>query len=137
MKPLHIFSHCSLASSSSNPRLNSSDPNDAARAHIELVIGKKRGAVEQAFMRSLATPRVGHSSLLAVLEPNLPVKPSTLVVNKVTITNAEQTNLMFGPAQAAVARAVIDCVESDIIQKENVNDHYIIVSVYIDKKSRR
>jgi 5,6,7,8-tetrahydromethanopterin hydro-lyase len=42
---------------------------------------------------------------------------------------------MFGPAQAAVARAVVDCVESDIIQKKQVNDIYIIVSVYIDKNA--
>lgn len=104
-------------------------------AHIELVIGGEGGAVEQAFMRSIASPRMGHLSLLAVLEPNLPVKPSTLVVNKVTITNAEQANLMFGPAQAAIARAVIDCVESGVIPKEHIYNHYVIVSVYIDKSA--
>lgn len=62
-------------------------------------------------MNSLAMPRLGHTPLLAVLEPNLQPKPSTLIVNKVTIKNATQASLIFGPAQAAVAKAVMDSVE--------------------------
>ena len=80
-------------------------------AHIDLVIGPKGGAVETAFMNSLAMPRYGHTPLLAVLEPNLQPKPATLMVNKVTIRKASQAILMFGPAQAAIAKAVMDSVE--------------------------
>ena len=101
-------------------------------AHIDLIIGDRGGAVEQAFMTSLAMPRVGHTPLLAVLEPNLPCKPSTLMINKVTIKNASQALLMFGAAQAAVAKAVMDCVEEGTIPKEKANDMYIIVSVFIE-----
>lgn len=101
-------------------------------AHIDLVIGERGTAVEEAFMNSLATPRQGHTPLLAVLEPNLPAKPDTLMINKVTIKNAEQATLMFGPAQAAVAKAVMDCVEENIIPKEKADDLYIIVSVFIE-----
>ena len=101
-------------------------------AHIDLMIGDRGGAVEQAFMTSLAMPRVGHTPLLAVLEPNLPCKPSTLMINKVTIKNASQAILMFGPAQAAVAKAVMDCVEEETIPKEKADDMYIIVSVFIE-----
>jgi 5,6,7,8-tetrahydromethanopterin hydro-lyase len=101
-------------------------------AHIDLVIGERGGTVEQAFMTSIAMPRVGHTPLLAVLEPNLPCKPSTLMINKVTIKNASQAILMFGPAQAAVAKAVMDCVEEGTIPKEKANDMYIIVSVFIE-----
>jgi len=54
-------------------------------AHIDLVIGKKGGAVEQAFVAALASPAKGHTPLLAVLAPNMPTKPPTLIVNKVTI----------------------------------------------------
>lgn len=100
-------------------------------AHIDLVIGEKGGAVEKAFMTSLASPRAGHTPLLAVLEPNLPAKPSTLIVNKVTIKNAKQAILMFGPAQAAVAKAVMDSVEDGILQKEKADDLFIIVSVFL------
>jgi 5,6,7,8-tetrahydromethanopterin hydro-lyase len=101
-------------------------------AHIDLVIGEKGGAVEQAFMTSLASPRAGHTPLLAVLEPNLLAKPSTLMINKVTIKNASQAILMFGPAQAAVAKAVMDSVEDGVIPKEKADDLFIIVSVFIE-----
>jgi len=97
-------------------------------AHIDLVIGGKGGAVESAFMNSLASPQVGHTPLLAVLEPNLPTKPPTLIVNKVTIKNASQAVLMFGPAQAAVAKAVMDSVEEGVIPKDKAEELYIIVS---------
>ncbi|MCW3991381.1 MAG: formaldehyde-activating enzyme [Candidatus Bathyarchaeota archaeon] len=101
-------------------------------AHIDLVIGESGGAVEQAFMTSLASPRAGHTPLLAVLEPNLPSKPSTLIINKVTIKNAKQAILMFGPAQAAVAKAVMDAVEEGVIPKEKADDIFIIVSIFIE-----
>jgi len=100
-------------------------------AHIDLVIGSKGEAVETAFMNSLATPRAGHTPLLAILEPNLPVKPSTLIINKVTIKNQSQVILMFGPAQAAVAKAVIDSVEEKVIDKDEVENMLIIVSIFI------
>lgn len=101
-------------------------------AHIDLVIGERGGPVEFAFMNSLASPRAGHTPLLAVLEPNLPPKPSTLMINKVTIKNAEQAILMFGPAQMAVAKAVMDSVEEGVIPKEKAEDLLIIVSVFIE-----
>src|SRR5659263_119653 len=100
-------------------------------AHIDLVIGPRGGPVETAFMNSLAMPREGHTPLLAVLEPNLQPKPCTLMVNKVTIKNANQAVLMFGPGQAAVAKAVIDSVEEGVIAKSEAQDLLIIVSVFI------
>lgn len=100
-------------------------------AHIDLVVGSKDGAVETAFMNSFATPRAGHTPLLAILEPNLPIKPSTLIINKVTIKNSSQVTLMFGPAQAAIAKAVIDSVEEKIIDKDEVENILIIVSTFI------
>lgn len=100
-------------------------------AHIDLVIGPRGGPVETAFMNSLAMPREGHTPLLAVLEPNLQPKPCTLMVNKVTIKNANQALLMFGAGQAAVAKAVIDSVEDGVIAKGDADDLLVIVSVFI------
>src|SRR6266566_3226629 len=51
----------------------------------------------------------------------LPAKPDTLLFNKVTIKNATQAVQMFGPAQAAVARAVVDSVSSGIIPRDKVD----------------
>ena len=101
-------------------------------AHIDLVIGPKGGPVETAFMSSLAMPRQGHTPLLAVLEPNLQPKPATLIINKVTIKKASQAILMFGPAQAAVAKAVMDSVEDGVINKNDAEDLLIMVSVFVE-----
>ena len=49
----------------------------------------------------------GHTNLLAVVTANLAAKPDTLMTNKVTIKGAKQAVQLFGPAQAAVARAVV------------------------------
>src|SRR6266705_788455 len=77
-------------------------------AHIDLIIGSKSGHAGQAFVNTLANNTDGFTKLLAVVTPNLPAKPDTLLFNKVTIKNATQAVQMFGPAQAAVARAVVD-----------------------------
>jgi 5,6,7,8-tetrahydromethanopterin hydro-lyase len=81
---------------------------------------------------ALSSPAKGHTPLLAVLEPNMPAKPSTLMVNKVTIKGADQAILMFGPAQTAVAKAVMDCVSDGLIPEDQAEDIMIIVSVFIE-----
>ena len=74
-------------------------------AHIDLLIGSKDGPVGVAFANALARQSEGHSNLLAVLTPNVAVKPATVMITKVTIKGAKQAVQMFGPAQAAVAKA--------------------------------
>src|SRR5712671_6316622 len=100
-------------------------------AHIDLIIGSKSGHAGQAFVNTLANNTDGFTKLLAVVTPNLPAKPDTLLFNKVTIKNATQAVQMFGPAQAAVARAVVDSVSSGIIPRDKVDDYCILVGVFI------
>ena len=100
-------------------------------AHIDLLIGRKDGPVGNAFANALARQSEGHSNLLAVLTPNLPVKPSTVLVTKVTIKGARQAVQMFGPAQAAVAKAVADSVAEGIIPKDQAEDLCIVCGVFI------
>src|SRR5882724_12106180 len=76
-------------------------------AHIDLIIGPRGSAAEDAFCRTLTSQREGVNGLLAVVAPNLPCKPNTVMFNKVTIKNAKQAVQMFGPAQYAVAKAVM------------------------------
>lgn len=105
-------------------------------AHIDLVIGEKEGPVGQAFASGLANLSAGHTPLLAVIRPNLPSKPFTLIVPKVTIKNLDQAAKIFGPAQAAVAKAVADAVEEGIIPKDKVEDWVIICSVFIHPEAK-
>jgi 5,6,7,8-tetrahydromethanopterin hydro-lyase len=100
-------------------------------AHIDLLIGSKGGPVGQAFTAALTNQKEGHTNLLAVVAPNLPAKPDTLMANKVTIKGATQAVQMFGPAQAAVARAVVDSVRDGVISEAQVEDLCLIVGVFI------
>jgi len=100
-------------------------------AHIDIVIGPKDGPVGQAFAASLVNQTDGFTSLLALITPNLPAKPDTIMTNKVTIKGAKQAVQMFGPAQAAVARGVVDSVKAGVIPKNQVDDLCVIVGVFI------
>src|SRR5580692_6852665 len=100
-------------------------------AHIDLLIGEKTGPVGMAFASALATQSAGHSSLLAVLTPNLICKPATVMITKVTIKGAKQAVQMFGPAQAAVARAVADSVAAGVIPANQADNLVIVCGVFI------
>src|SRR5574338_1540286 len=100
-------------------------------AHIDLVIGTKSGHAGAAFVNALANNKDGFTTLLAVVAPNLPAKPDTILINKVTIKGAKQAVQMFGPAQAAVSRAVMDSVNEGVISKSQANDLCILVGVFI------
>ena len=100
-------------------------------AHIDLLIGSKDGPVGNAFANALARQSEGHSNLLAVLTPNLLAKPATVMITKVTIKGAKQAVQMFGPAQAAVAKAVTDAVAENIISKKQAEDFVCVCGVFI------
>ena len=100
-------------------------------AHIDLLIGSKDGPVGTAFANALARQSEGHSNLLAVLAPNVAVKPATVMITKVTIKGAKQAVQMFGPAQAAVAKAVADSVAAGVIPKSDAENLVIVCGVFI------
>jgi 5,6,7,8-tetrahydromethanopterin hydro-lyase len=100
-------------------------------AHIDLLIGSKDGPVGEAFAGALLNQKEGHTNLLAVVAPNLPARPDTIMANKVTIKGEKQVGQMFGPAQAAVARAVVDSVRDGVISEAEADDLCIIVGVFI------
>ena len=100
-------------------------------AHIDLLIGSKEGPVGHAFANALARQSEGHTNLLAVITPNLAVKPATVLVTKVTIKGMKQAVQMFGPAQAAVAKAVADSVAAGVIPQSKCEDLVIVCGVFI------
>ena len=57
-------------------------------AHIDLIIGPRGSAAETAFCNGLVNNKDGFTSLLAVVAPNMPAKPNTMMFNKVTMKNA-------------------------------------------------
>lgn len=100
-------------------------------AHVDLLVGDKDGPVGIAFANGMTQLSMGHTPLLAVVRPNLIPKPATLIVPKVTVKNMEQASQIFGPAQAAVAKAIADAVEEGVVPKDICEDIVIIASVFI------
>jgi 5,6,7,8-tetrahydromethanopterin hydro-lyase len=100
-------------------------------AHIDLIIGPRGSAAETAFANCLTNNKDGFSSLLAVVAPNLLVRPATVMFNKVTIKGAKQAVQMFGPAQRGVAMAIADCVEDGTIPAAEADDLFVAVGVFI------
>ncbi|GGA58866.1 formaldehyde-activating enzyme [Nitratireductor aestuarii] len=100
-------------------------------AHIDLLIGPRGSPVEAAFCNALTNNKDGFTTLLAVIAPNLPCKPNTVMFNKVTIKGAKQAVQMFGPAQYGVAKAVQDAVAEGIIPADEADDVFICVGVFI------
>ena len=105
-------------------------------AHIDLLIGSKEGPVGIAFANALANQSHGHTNLLAVLTPNLLCKPATVMITKVTIKGLGQAVQMFGPAQAAVGRAVTDCVAEGVIPRAQADDLVCVCGVFIHPEAK-
>jgi len=104
-------------------------------AHIDLMVGDKEGHVGQAFAGGIANLSKGHTPILGVIRPNLPCKPYTLVVPKVTIADMDDASKIFGPAQAGVSKAIADSVEEGLIPENKIEEWVVIVSVFIHPKA--
>jgi 5,6,7,8-tetrahydromethanopterin hydro-lyase len=100
-------------------------------AHIDLLLGSKDGPVGVAFANALANQSAGHNNLLAVLTPNLICKPATVMITKVTIKGLGQAVQMFGPAQAAVAKAITDSVAEGVLPKGTADELVCVCGVFI------
>src|SRR5512134_4181604 len=100
-------------------------------AHVDLIMGPRGSAAETAFCNALTNNKDGFTTLLAVVAPNLPTKPNTILYNKVTIKDARQAVQMFGPAQYGVAKAVADSVAEGVIPADEADDLFICVGVFI------
>lgn len=103
----------------------------AELAHIDLLLGNKEGPVGNAFANAVSQLSMGHTPLLAVVRPNLLTKPATVIIPKVTLRGMEQVNEMFGPVQAAVAKAVADCLEEGLFANVDIEDTVIIASAFV------
>jgi bifunctional enzyme Fae/Hps len=100
-------------------------------AHIDLLMGDKEGPIGTAFAHAVSQLSAGHTPLLAVVRPNLLTKPVTLVIPKVTLKTMTQVNEMFGPVQAAVAKAVADCVEEGVFTEVDIENVVILASAFV------
>ena len=100
-------------------------------AHIDLLIGKKDGPVGNAYAQALTNLEEGREGLQVILEPNMQVKPPTIMIPTVKPISLRHASLTYGPAQAGIAKAVMQCIEDGILPKELTDDIVLIVNVFV------
>ncbi|HJX37503.1 MAG TPA: 4-hydroxy-tetrahydrodipicolinate synthase [Anaerolineae bacterium] len=98
---------------------------------IDLVVGSKSGPIGLAYARQLTHPRHGFEALTTIAEPNLTVRPSTLIVPTIELVNLRQASMVYGPTQAAVARAILDSIEEGTIPDDDLEKTVMIAKATI------
>jgi 5,6,7,8-tetrahydromethanopterin hydro-lyase len=101
-------------------------------AEPEVAIGEMDGPFGTAFATLLGDQVAGHSRVLALLNTDVMVRPPTLCVSKVTVTDERYTNILMGTVQYATAMGVLDAVRAGDIPKAKVDEVGIIVSVWLN-----
>jgi 5,6,7,8-tetrahydromethanopterin hydro-lyase len=105
---------------------------DHLAAEPEVVIGELDGPVGHALAQLIGGQVKGHTKVFAILGSDVQVRPTTVMVSKVTVRDARYTNILMGTVQAAVAHGVLDAVRAGDLPKDRVNDLGIIYSVWLD-----
>jgi 4-hydroxy-tetrahydrodipicolinate synthase len=108
--------------------------NDMVTASV--ATGSKSGSLGKVFVKLLTTPQIGREALTVILEPNLAVKPSGLMIPKNKIESMRQASLFYGPVQAGAARAVADHLEKNLIPRGAVMDNVMLMALDIDMNTR-
>lgn len=101
-------------------------------AEPEIVLGELDGPVGQALAQLIGDQVKGHTRVFAILNSDVQVRPATVMVSKVTVSDARYTNILMGTVQAGIANGVLDAVRAGDIPKAKVNDLGIIYSVWLD-----
>jgi 4-hydroxy-tetrahydrodipicolinate synthase len=121
---------------SSKARLGTATAGEGAeRIQVDLVAGPTGGPIGEAYALQLTYPHQGHEALTAILEPNLTVRPATLIVPAVELTNLRQANMIYGPTQAAVGKAIADGLESGLIPPSAWDDEVILAQVTVSPQA--
>ena len=103
---------------------------------VGIVAGPKTGSIGHAFVRLLTVPKIGHEALTVILEPNLAVKPSSLMIPTRKIQSMRQASLFYGPVQSGAVKAIATFLESGKIPEKSLTDGIVIIALDIDLNAR-
>jgi len=101
-------------------------------AEPEIVLGELDGPVGNALAQLIGNQVKGHTRVFAILNSDVQVRPATVMVSKVTVSDSRYTNILMGSVQAGIANGVLDAIRAGDIPREKVNDLGIIYSVWLD-----
>jgi 4-hydroxy-tetrahydrodipicolinate synthase len=98
---------------------------------LDLLCGAKDGPMGDAWAYQLTYPRHGFEALTTILEPNLAVRPSTLIVPANELKDLRQANMIYGPVQNAVARAIVDRLARGVIPRAAMHNNVMLVQAAV------
>jgi 4-hydroxy-tetrahydrodipicolinate synthase len=111
------------------------DPNSNEVAHIDLLIGSIDGPVGKAYANALANPSKDREALQVILEPNMAVKPPTIIVPTVPVKGMRDASFVYGPAQEAIAKAIVQSIEDGILPE--TDELVMIANVFVHPSASR
>jgi formaldehyde-activating enzyme len=96
------------------------------KVQIDLIAGGKQTPLGDAYALQLTYPLHGREALTTILEPALTVRPATLLLPALPQKNLRQANMIYGPTQSALARAIVDALEAGDIPRAAVEDEVMV-----------
>jgi formaldehyde-activating enzyme len=109
--------------------------NGVEAIQIDLLCGAKDGLMGKAWAYQLTYPRHGFEALTAILEPNLTVRPSTLIVPTSELKDLRQANMVYGPVQSAVAQAIVDKLAEGVIPQAIMYSDVMLVKATVHRQA--
>jgi 4-hydroxy-tetrahydrodipicolinate synthase len=103
---------------------------------VGIVSGTKKGPLGSAFVKLLTSSKIGHEALTVILEPNLAVRPVSLMFPVRKIESMRQASLFYGPVQSGAARGVTTYLENGLIPPESIQNDVMIMAMDVDLNSR-
>jgi 5,6,7,8-tetrahydromethanopterin hydro-lyase len=105
-------------------------------SHINLVLARRGSPTAAAAAAVLASPRPGHLPILACLKgAGTPVRPTTIVVNKVSLDDERLERMTWGAAQLGIAQGVLDAVAEGRLDAEEAGDVLVLIAVWVDPEA--
>jgi len=102
---------------------------------IDLLCGAKNSPVGDAWAYQLTYPRHGFEALTTILEPNLTVRPSTLIIPTNELKDLRQANMIYGPVQNAIAQAIVDRLADGTIPEPSMHTHVMFIQAAVHPRS--
>jgi 4-hydroxy-tetrahydrodipicolinate synthase len=105
------------------------------KVQVDLIEGSKESAIARTYAELFTHPKHSFEALSAILEPNLMVRPSTLIVPMVPLKNLKQANMVYGPGQAGVGKAILDEILSGKITEDSMESDLMLVCLSVHPKA--
>jgi len=99
---------------------------------VGIAYGPKDSLLGRVFVKLLTTPKIGHEALTVILEPNLPIKPSSIMMPIKKIKTMRQASLFYGPVQSGAAKAFAQALSDGKISDNSASSDVAILAVDIN-----